>query len=243
MKTNSTNNLVSFIESKIVEKITELINQGFASSYKEDESPVTELDFYISSLMEENLDFTENICFFSEENFGKLSFPAYILDPLDGTKEFITGTPEFAMSLGYMHSAHILDKKNEGWIFNPLTGESFRLKGKRKISKRKKLLGLISNSEFEKGLFEGVKDRVVLKPIGSIAYKLGLLARGECDFVITKRPKNIWDIAGGTILCSQYGISMFQNGIKIKKLDQVLFKENMLWCFDKDLKEITSSLF
>ena len=55
------------------------------------------------------------------------------------------------------------------------------------------------------------------------------MASGACDFVLSLSPKNIWDIAAGTILCSKRGIKLYQNGVEIKRLDQVVMKGILLW--------------
>ena len=69
-------------------------------------------------------------------------------------------------------------------------------------------------------------------PKGSIAFKLGLLAVGASHFAITKKPKNIWDIAAGTHICLKRGIFLFQNGIKISHIQKDPYDANLTWVSD-----------
>ena len=66
--------------------------------------------------------------------------------------------------------------------------------------------------------------------MGSIAFKLGLLATGSCHFILSANPKNIWDIAAGSILCRQRGILLFnQEGEEITDLRDKFIKGPMFW--------------
>ena len=65
---------------------------------------------------------------------------------------------------------------------------------------------LNSRSETRKGLWEPYKLQFKeLKPIGSVAYKMGLTAVGDADIFATLRPKNEWDICAGTCLINESG--------------------------------------
>ena len=68
----------------------------------------------------------------------------------------------------------------------------------------------MSRTEWDKGFFksEELEKSICIAPKGSIALKLGYLASGSCEFVVSKQPKNIWDIAAGTILCKERGIEL-----------------------------------
>ena len=65
---------------------------------------------------------------------------------------------------------------------------------------------LNSRSETRRGLWEPYKKYFKeLKPIGSVAYKMGLTAIGKADIFATLRPKNEWDICAGTCLINEAG--------------------------------------
>src|SRR5690606_23142059 len=164
---------------------------------KDDGSPVTDLDLAIS-LELERLASTHNFHFYSEENIGEWKFPLMMVDPVDGTKEFIAGRDEWVVSVATLLSEEIA---GEGWIYNALRNKIYSTPSKRAFVEKEIFYGEASRSEWEQGLYLDSFDQFKMTPMGSIAFKLARLAAGEIDFVVTLRPKNIWDIAGGTILC------------------------------------------
>lgn len=205
---------------------------------KTDNTIVTEIDFFVSSFLKEKLQKHskyKDYNFFSEEEFDQLVFPSAILDPIDGTRELVKGRAECAVSLALMKSPEISDPANYGWLYNPFSGFSLDSETPFVASTNKSLqniLGMVSRSEFEKGYFKDllkIDPIIEITPRGSIAFKLGLLASGGCDFVLSLSPKNIWDIAAGSVLCAQRGISTYQNGVKITHLDQIHMKGILLW--------------
>ena len=218
--------------------IQDLLNkfQEVVVTKKADGSPVTELDLALSSFIE---DFAKthypDHCFYSEENFTEMNFPLLALDPLDGTREYINGSPEWAMSIGLFNSAAF---EGEGWVYNPVRGEVYS-EGDNPFHAKASYRGEVSRSEWESGLFKNLQSQKFhLEPMGSIAYKLGRLSHGECDFVVSLRPKNIWDIAGGSLLCRDTGIKLYSNGKEINEV-KPLYGAPLIWCHP----EIKNELF
>ncbi|MBF0434950.1 MAG: 3'(2'),5'-bisphosphate nucleotidase CysQ [Magnetococcales bacterium] len=132
----------------------------------------------------------------------------WIVDPLDGTKEFILGIPEFAVSIALVEEGRPVC----ACLYNPAKGELFTAiagKGSRKndqpiqtsrTTHLQHAVCLTSRSETGRGEWEPFQGEFTLKITGSIAYKLALLASGAADFTFTLTPKNEWDIAAGTLL-------------------------------------------
>ena len=103
--------------------------------------------------------------------------------------------------------------------------------------------GLVSRSEWERGLFNNFQsEQFSVIPRGSIAFKLALLASGGCDFVISLRPKNIWDIAAGTLLNHQRGLEFWSNGKKVTELSQATYAAPLIWAPPKMIGDLTSIL-
>ena len=138
----------------------------------------------------------------------------WIVDPLDGTREFVAGVPEWAISIGYVEDGHAI----AGGVCNPQTGEVFigaighgvTYQGDPvTLSDRKDLNGatvLASRSEFKRGEWDRFRDAgFKIKPVGSIAYKLALVAAGLADATWTLQPKNEWDVAAGVALMKAGG--------------------------------------
>src|SRR5690606_17598849 len=179
---------------------------GSSVRYKEDNTPVTEVDIRFSKEIKEFFKKTAyaNYTFYSEEDYQELTFPGIIVDPIDGTRELSRQIPECAVSVAVMESSKLNHPKNLYWLYNPFTGEEIRpdLRMPAIPSRRKLLKGYVSQTEWDEAYFlkEESRAEITLKPVGSIAYKLMLLALGKCDFVVTKKDKCIWDIAGGSTL-------------------------------------------
>ncbi len=104
----------------------------------------------------------------------------WIVDPIDGTREFVDGIPEWCISVALVEDGELV----AGGVLNPITGErvvgsvetGVELSGRAAaVSGRKNLAGarvLASRSEIKRGdwrRFEDADFKVV--PCGSVAYK------------------------------------------------------------------------
>ena len=206
---------------------------------KADATPVTKLDLALSSLLEQmGRDKFPNTTIYSEENFCDFKFPLLAIDPLDGTKEYILNRPEWAISIGYFQQNNW---QGEGWIYNPLTDEIFDENlVLRRFVEKPNYVGEVSHSEWEKGYYKNFKtEKYLISPKGSIAYKLGRLASGKSDFVISLTPKNIWDIAGGTLLCEKHGINFYSQGKRVTNVQET-YLPPLIWCFSEISDELLS---
>ena len=138
----------------------------------------------------------------------------WIVDPLDGTKEFIEGIPHFSVSIALVHDGDPVI----GVIYNPASNEMFSCqKGKgaylngHKVnaSQKTNLLDAsitVSRSEVKRKEWEPYRnDFKSINPIGSVAYKLALVSSGNYDIFTTIAPKNEWDICAGDCLVSEAG--------------------------------------
>jgi myo-inositol-1(or 4)-monophosphatase len=174
--------------------------------------PVTKADNAVDELLRELLP-RDGEGWLSEETTDDLrrleSSRVWVVDPLDGTKEFVLGIPEWCVSIGYVEDGVPI----AGGIFNPQSGET--IIGGRDVgveyngesaalSPAATLDGAVvlgSRSESKRGeweLFDGASFTV--RPMGSVAYKLGLVAAGKADATWTVVPKNEWDVAAGVAL-------------------------------------------
>lgn len=207
---------------------------------KPDLSPVTALDLALSALVEKiQQSHFPNVTFYSEENFDAWSFPLLALDPVDGTREYVEGRPEWALSIGLFDSERF---HGEGWVYNPKTKEIFDRGIPRSYEVKAQYRGEVSRSEWKKGLFTHVSEpKLKLEPMGSIAYKLGRLSAGKVDFVVSLQPKNIWDIAGGTLLCQQAGLKFYSNGKLVTEVQRT-YEPPLFWC-PEELFSLLSKTF
>lgn len=138
----------------------------------------------------------------------------WVVDPLDGTREFVQGIPEWCVSIGLVEDGRAI----AGGICNPASGETIlggigvgvTYNGEpATMSQRVGLDGavvLASNSEINRGEWRRFEDTPIsVKPCGSVAYKLGLVAAGRADATWTLVPKHEWDIAAGAALIAAGG--------------------------------------
>jgi myo-inositol-1(or 4)-monophosphatase len=137
----------------------------------------------------------------------------WIVDPIDGTKEFIKGIPQFAISIalaveGRIEVAVILNPAKDE-LYCAVRGEGVTLNGRpthaTDLEDLSKASILASRSEVSRGEFDMFKDDYEITPIGSIAYKLALVASGQADLTFTLTPKNEWDFAAGSLLVTEAG--------------------------------------
>ena len=137
----------------------------------------------------------------------------WIVDPLDGTKEFINRIPEFCVAIALVErGAPIL-----GVTYNPVKEEMYwaaRAMGchlndaRARVTRTRKLHRanvLASRSETARGEWEVFHGTMRVSPTGSVAYKLAMVAAGKADATFTRSPKNEWDIASGAALIAEAG--------------------------------------
>jgi myo-inositol-1(or 4)-monophosphatase len=179
--------------------------------------PVTEADRAVNAELHRLL-LHSGEGWLSEESADDLARLAndrlWIVDPLDGTREFVAGIPEWCVSIAWV----VKGKAVAGGILNPATRESFvgsqesglLYNGKpAQPSSRDSLDGalvLASRSEFNRGewqQFQGAAFRI--QPMGSVAYKLARVAAGLADATWTLTPKHEWDVAAGVALVEAAG--------------------------------------
>jgi myo-inositol-1(or 4)-monophosphatase len=187
------------------------------AQYKVGTDPVTEADRAVDAVLKKNL-LRPGEGWLSEEtvdDFTRLDKECvWVVDPLDGTREFVQGIPEFCVSIAMVRNGVPV----AGGICNPATNElilgsrdtGVTCNGKpAQPSQRKDLHGalvLASRSEVKRGewkQFESAEFNI--RPMGSVAYKLGLVSAGLADLTFTLVPKNEWDVAAGAALVESAG--------------------------------------
>ena len=144
----------------------------------------------------------------------------WIIDPIDGTMNFLNGVPQFAISIGY-------EENNEikcGVIFNPITNEMFaaekgngaylnnsRIRVSNKKNVKDSLLvtgGPKQASKIKEQIFSEYihlsKNASNIRKFGSAALDMAYVACGRFDGY-WQREINYWDIAAGIIIVKEAG--------------------------------------
>ncbi len=141
----------------------------------------------------------------------------WVLDPLDGTTNFLNGLPVFASSIGVLYRG----RPAAGAIFVPGAGGGAVLHARQgggafqdgapvSVStnaepEQGRLTGMPSYYWRMWGFKDGLRMRLgELRSLGSIAYEMALVARGGMQLCLFAQPK-IWDVAAGALLVSEAG--------------------------------------
>ena len=196
----------------------ELFTSGaIAHVVKERGDPLTEADLAVNRVLHEMLP-RPGEGWLSEEtadDADRLGCDrVWVVDPIDGTHEFVRGIPEWCVSVGLIEEGVPV----AGGIHNPATeqimlggeGLGVRLNGRAAPrNARTSLEGarvLASRSEIARGEWRRYADAPFeVRPCGSVAYKLGLVAAGLADLTWTLVPKSEWDVAAGAALVRAAG--------------------------------------
>jgi myo-inositol-1(or 4)-monophosphatase len=139
---------------------------------------------------------------------------AWIVDPMDGTKEFTRKIPEFGVSIALAEAGEPV----VGVIHNPaarVTVWAARGSGTWRDGVRVRVSAvagldaavvIASRTEISKGQFAPYEGWFrELRPVGSIAWKLACIASGEGDLNVSVAPKNEWDVCAGDVLVREAG--------------------------------------
>jgi myo-inositol-1(or 4)-monophosphatase len=223
--------------------------------YKLGLDPVTEADRVLDSLLKKLL-LAPGEGWLSEEtrdNPHRLSKErVWVVDPLDGTREFVSGIPEWCISIAYVENGVSI----AGGICNPATGETFlgsRQMGlvhngrQAEISATTTIDGalvLASRSEVNRGEWNRFSTAPFrIQAMGSVAYKMARVAAGLADATFTLSPKNEWDIGAGTALVEAAGgcvVNLENRPVRFNNVRPLL--SGMLACSPNLRSELVSAI-
>jgi myo-inositol-1(or 4)-monophosphatase len=197
--------------------IQQVKQDGFETAYKDTRKhdPLTAADLAADSILEQGLStLLPGSRYFGEESSHdgeESSRYCWIVDPLDGTKEFVRGIPEYVVSVLLQENGVDL----AAVIHNPASGETIAgcaagvTLNDRPVqtTSRRQLTGakaLASRTETEAGEWDKFRD-LELVTTGSVAWKCALVAAGIADLTFTLRPRHVWDVGAGFALVSWAG--------------------------------------
>jgi myo-inositol-1(or 4)-monophosphatase len=138
----------------------------------------------------------------------------WIVDPIDGTREFVGQIPEYVVSIALVEDG----EPGVAVIYNPVRDELYAAvrrggafcNGKRvfctQTGRLDQAILIASRSETQRGqtapFLPYFKE---VRPVGSVAYKLALVASGQADLNASVQPKNEWDVCAGDLLVREAG--------------------------------------
>jgi 3'(2'), 5'-bisphosphate nucleotidase len=209
---------------KAGEKILQIYGEEFSVSYKEDKSPLTLADQQANDIIESYL-LKTNIPILSEE--GRLTEYKdrknwkllWIVDPLDGTKEFVKRNGEFTVNIALVKNGKpilgVIFVPVKGWLYYGSSNGSYREIYEKKVKlpldnkfNNFKVVGSRSHQSPEtKEYFEDIRKRkknVEIVTMGS-SLKICLVAEGSADVYPRFAPTMEWDTAAGHAIAKYAG--------------------------------------
>ncbi len=154
----------------------------------------------------------------------------WIVDPIDGTREFLQRIPEYVVSIALVRQGEPV----VGVIFNPARDELYAavrgggafLNGKRVFCSATTRLDqatlIVSRSEAGRGEVDPFHPHLgQVRPLGSVSYKLASVAAGRGDLNLSVQPKNEWDVCAGDLLVREAGGLMLDLEGRVRSYNQL----------------------
>ena len=234
-------------------EILNFYNNDIEVTHKEDLSPLTKADLASNKIILESLNkLKSNIPILSEESLVDWSIRKnwkkyWLVDPLDGTKEFIKKNGEFTVNIALIEdnnpilgvvyvpakSLLYLAEKNKGSFKTNTKNklENFEVIQKILVSSqtnRPRVIGSRShsNATFDNWVKEKFPNADIVQAGSSL--KFCLIAEGEADIYPRFGPTSEWDIAAGHMIVNEAGgkIRTFQNdSIKYNTKENIINPE------------------
>jgi len=235
------------------DEILHFYNEDIEVTSKIDSSPLTKADLASNKFIIDSLNTLDsNIPILSEEslvnwNTRKNWKKYWLVDPLDGTKEFIKKNGEFTVNIALIEN----NKPILGVIFVPAKSALyFAQKGfgsfllhtkialnsldvtkKNTVSKPSNIVRIIgsrshSNNTFTNWVNEKFPNAEIIQAGSSL--KFCLIAKGEADIYPRFGPTSEWDIAAGHIILNEAGgkiLTLENNEINYNEKESVLNPE------------------
>ncbi|MCI0413492.1 3'(2'),5'-bisphosphate nucleotidase CysQ [bacterium] len=204
--------------------VREVFEKGtWETTFKSDQSPLTEADRASHRILTEGLSLIAPGVPILSEEAEQISYEIrkdweyyFLIDPVDGTREFVRKVPEFAINVALIQKGRPI----VGIVHSPLEGISYyarRGSGAYRIGENREALPvgredsdrirvLLSHTDKTPGLNELMKklpDPTVARMGSSL--KFCAVAEGKADFYPRLKPSMEWDTAAGTILVEESG--------------------------------------
>ncbi|WP_088342764.1 MULTISPECIES: 3'(2'),5'-bisphosphate nucleotidase CysQ [Rhodomicrobium] len=190
--------------------------RGLVGTHKADNSPVSEADYAVDKMLRERLTGERpNYGWLSEEtvdNARRLDADqVWIVDPIDGTRAFLAGTPEWTIAAALVdYGQPVLAA-----VYNPATAEMFTARRGGGAFLNGMPISVTPRDDIAecrmiatKGFF---KHKIWTEPwpntqniwFNSVAYRLALIAAGRADATLSLTGKSEWDLAAPALLVQE----------------------------------------
>ena len=203
---------------------------------------VTKTDKYVEKVLIEELSkIKKNYSFITEETGiikNKDKENIWIIDPIDGTTNFLHGIPHFAICIALQHKNEIVS----GLIFDPIKDEMFFAEKDKGAFLNNQRLRVSKKNSIDECLFssnhEGVKfSNLNMRYSGCAALDLAYVASGRLDGFFHNKI-NLWDVAAGEILVKESGGIV--NNIHEFDIDKIDIKASSAAINDKMMENLVN---
>ena len=170
---------------------------------------VTKTDKNVEKILIEELSKTKKNYSFITEETGSIKNKdknnVWVIDPIDGTTNFLHGIPHFAISIALKSNEEILS----GLIFDPIKDEMFYAEKDKGAFLNNQRLRVSKKNSLDECLFssnhEGVKfSNLNMRYSGCAALDLAYVASGRLDGFFHNKI-NLWDVAAGALMIKEAG--------------------------------------
>jgi myo-inositol-1(or 4)-monophosphatase len=181
----------------------------------------------------------KNYSIISEEDGSKINSDSknvWIIDPIDGTTNFLHGVPHFAISIALKSNNEIVS----GLIYDPIKDEMFYAEKNNgaffnnqriKVSKKKDIEACL----FGTGGKEKIEVDLITRKSGSAALDMAYVAAGRYDGYFQNN-LNLWDIAAGIVIVKEAGGII--NKINLSENDNIKIRASSTAINEKMLKKL-----
>ncbi len=183
----------------------------------------------------------KNYSILSEEDGSKINTDSqnvWIIDPIDGTTNFLHGVPHFAISIALKSDNEIVS----GVIYDPIKDEMFYAEKNNgaffnnqriKVSKKKDIQSCL----FGTGGKEKIETDLITRKSGSAALDMAYVAAGRYDGYFQNN-LNLWDIAAGIIIVKEAGGAI--NEINLSENNNIKIRASSTAINEKMLEKLTN---
>jgi myo-inositol-1(or 4)-monophosphatase len=180
-------------------------------SYKHANSPVTEADMAVDAALRRELPRADEGWLSEESADDRARLErrrVWIVDPLDGTREFLERVPQWNVSIGLVEDGVAV----AGGIYNPVTEEVFLGARETGVTLNGAPVGVSERASLDGAVVIANRWAVRRRPgqwinrpfrvrvVNALAYSLALIAAGRADAMWSRSPKAEWDTAAGAAL-------------------------------------------
>ena len=231
---------------KAAEKASKILIRDFGELEKLQVSPkgpsdfVTNADKKVEKIIIEELTKSRKKFSILSEEIGEINNSdkdnIWIIDPIDGTTNFLHGVPHFAISIALQSNDEIIS----GLVFDPIKNEIFYAEKNNgaffnnqriRVSKKKK----IEECLFGTGGKNVINFNLNTRKSGSAALDMAYVGAGRYDGYFQKN-LNIWDIAAGIIIVKEAGGKINDIKYSVDKEIKILAGSNSI--YDKMLEKL-----